>query len=100
MELPACRTYHSVYPKYQQGPYAQQFILQANTENVHFVKNPQNQKTCLGTQVVCYDVKYGSAPPNSDSLRRQALTNQTLKRIMLSRQQNTPVAETGSTWWI
>ena len=88
MEFPPCRTYHSVYPKYQAGLYAQQFALDPQCENVHFVQNPQDQAECLGTKAICYDIKYGSRPVPGQSLRKQALMNQTLKRIAASRPQS------------
>ena len=97
MELPACNTYHSVYPKCQEGAYAQFFQIPVNPQNQYFVQNQWDQSKCLGTSVICFDTKYGALPPNStvpknmdcvqcsSSLREQALCNRQLKTIIAQR---------------
>ena len=101
MEFKPCNTYHSVYPKYQTGSYAQVFKIDPNQQNQYFVAHPQDQQACLGTQVVCYDVKFGALAPGktsptcvNQSLRAQALRNQQLRTIIAGRPETQVLSHT------
>jgi len=88
-----CYTYHSIYPKYQEGTYAQAFTIDPNPANYYFAKNQWDQSKCLGTQVICFDTEYGAlcpgaiVPPvkHTSSLRAQSLYNENLRDIIASR---------------
>jgi hypothetical protein len=95
MELNPCSTYHSVYPKCQQGNYQKLFNIPLNPQNQYFIQNQWDQSKCLGTQVICFDTTYGALTPcavhpnhpGTDSLRSQAMYNGQLRQIIASRPQ-------------
>ena len=49
------------FRKFQDGPYKEAFCLECNPENHYFVQNPHEQKRCKFSDVVCFNVKYGSS---------------------------------------
>src|SRR3990170_715292 len=104
MESSPCYTYHSIYPKYQEGPYARFFDIDITPANYYFAKNQWDQSKCYGTQVLCFDTEYGAlCPPgtitapvkHASSLRAQSLYNGNLRDIMASRSASKYWEETG-----
>ena len=48
------------FRKFQDGPYKEVFCLECNPENKYFVQNPMQQHRCVFSDVVPYDVEFGS----------------------------------------